>query len=117
MRIEEKLAYGSVVIRVISKTISPELLSYLTLHQYRYSMVDANDHIGNTQVLFTVCKRNRLPEFQRTLEKVAPDALYTIEGVKKVSHAFLPVEEKAPKADWATYVRSSGKWVKAAVSA
>ena len=117
MRIEEKLAYGSVMIRVISKTISEELLSYLTLRQYRYSMVDANDHIGNTQVLFTVCKRSRLPEFQRMLEEVAPQALYTIEGVKKVSQDFLPVEEKAPKVDWANYVRMPGKRPKAVVSA
>ena len=117
MRIEEKLAYGSVMIRVISKAISQELLSYLTLHQYRYSMVDANDHVGNTQVLFTVCKRSRLPEFQRTLEEVAPQALYTIEGVKKVSQDFLPVEQKTPKVDWATYVRMPGKRTKAAVPA
>ena len=116
MRIEEKLAYGTVMIRVISRTISAELIDYLTRKQYRYSMVDANDHVGNTQVLFTVCKRSRLPEFQRTLEEVAPQALYTIEGVKKVSQDFLPVEE-APRVDWAAYVRLPGRRAKAAVSA
>ena len=117
MRIEEKLAYGSVMVRVISRTISEELLSYLTLHQYRYSMVDANDHVGNTQVLFTVCKRSRLPEFQRMLEKVAPQALYTVEGVKKVSRDFLPIEEKAPKVALASYMRLFRKRTKAVVSA
>lgn len=116
MRIEEKLAYGSVMVRVISRTISTELLDYLTLKQYRYSMVDANDHVGNTQVLFTVCKRSRLPEFQRVLEEVAPQALYTIEGVKKVSQDFLPVEETAPSASWSTYVRLPHKRQKAAVT-
>lgn len=116
MRIEEKLAYGTVMVRVISRTISAELLEYLTRKQYRYSMVDANDHVGNTQVLFTVCKRSRLPEFQRMLEEVAPQALYTIEGVKKVSQDFLPVEEKAPAVDWSAYVRLPGKRQKAAVS-
>ena len=116
MRIEEKLAYGTVMIRVISRTISAELIDYLTRKQYRYSMVDANDHVGNTQVLFTVCKRSRLPEFQRTLEEVAPQALYTIEGVKKVSQDFLPVEE-APRVDWAAYVRLPGRRAKATVSA
>ncbi len=117
MRIEEKLAYGTVMVRVISRTISKELLDYLAHKQYRYSMVDANDHAGNTQVLFTVCKRSRLPEFQRTLEEVAPQALYTIEGVKKVSQDYLPVEEKAPIAHWASYVRLSRKREKAVVSA
>ena len=117
MRIEEKLAYGTVMVRVISRTISTELIDYLTRKQYRYSMVDANDHVGNTQVLFTVCKRSRLPEFQQTLEEVAPQALYTIEGVKKVSQDFLPVEQEAPKVDWAAYVRGTGKRAKTVVSA
>ncbi len=116
MRIEEKLAYGTVMVRVISRTISEELLNYLTLKQYRYSMVDANDHVGNTQVLFTVCKRSRLPEFQKTLEEIAPQALYTIEGVKKVSQDFLPVEEPAPKPAWTTYARLPRRREKAAVS-
>lgn len=116
MSIEEKLAYGTVMVRVISRTISEELLDYLTRNQYRYSMVDANDHAGNTQVLFTVCKRSRLPEFQRTLEEVAPQALYTIEGVKKVSQDYLPVEEKTPQADWASFACLPRKKQKAVVS-
>ena len=117
MRIEEKLAYGTVMVRIISKTISDELLSYLQRKQYRYSMVDANDHVGNTQVLFTVCKRSRLPEFQRTLEEIAPQALYTVEGVKKVSQEFLPVEEAAPTLNWSAYARLPRKRAKAVVSA
>lgn len=94
MWIEEKMAYGNVLVRILSKNISHELLSYLAENQYRYSMMDANDQSGNTQVLFTVCKRGHLKTFLATLENIAPQALYTIEGVKMVSQAFLPEKEK-----------------------
>ncbi|MEQ9440583.1 MAG: DUF5698 domain-containing protein [Cyclobacteriaceae bacterium] len=94
MRIEERLAYGSVLIRIISKKIPDSLLEYLAQNQYRYSMVDANDQSGNSQILFTVCKRSRLQTFLSNLENIAPEALYTIEGMKQVSHDLLPAHQK-----------------------
>ncbi len=97
MWIEEKLAYGNVLVRIISRHIPDELLNYLITNQYRYSMVDANDQGGNTQVLFTVCKRSRLSGFLETLENIAPQTLYTIEGVKKVSDELLPEMERSSR--------------------
>ena len=46
MRIEEKLAYGSVVVRIIGKQIPDTLLQYLSDNQYNYSKVDASDSSG-----------------------------------------------------------------------
>ncbi len=94
MWIEEKMAYGSVLIRIISKHIPDELLRYLADNQYRYSMVDANDQSGNNQMLFTVCKRSKMGAFLSNLERIDPQALYTIEGVKRVSNEFLPEKKK-----------------------
>lgn len=113
MWIEEKLAYGNVLVRIIGKHIPDELLSYLTENQYRYSMVDANDQGGNTLILFTVCKRSRLSEFLEILENIAPKALYTIEGVKKVSNEFLPETERAAKPHLAKKLFLLGKRAKA----
>jgi uncharacterized protein YebE (UPF0316 family) len=114
MWIEEKLAYGNVLVRIISKHIPGELLTYLTENQYRYSMVDANEQEGNSQILFTVCQRSRLSAFLETLEQIAPKALYTIEGVKKVSNEFLPETEKSPKLNLARKLLLLGKRTKAA---
>lgn len=109
MWIEEKLAYGSVLIRIISKNIPYELLSYLTENQYRYSMMDANDQSGNTQVLFAVCKRSKIGTFLTNLENTAPQALYTIEGVKQVSHDLLPNQNKAPAISLEKVISSWGR--------
>lgn len=115
MWIEEKLAYGSVLVRIISKHTPHELLNYLVENRYRYSMVDANDSSGNTQVLFTVCKRSRLPAFLATLENIAPQALYTIEGVKQVSQDYLPEKEKSEKFHLAKWLLLLSKRTKAVV--
>ncbi len=116
MRIEEKLAYGSVIIRIISKKIPDALLHHLSENQYRYSMVDANDQSGNTQILFTVCKRSRVGTFLKNLESIAPEALYTIEGVKQVSHDLLPEKQKkAPSLTLGRMITAWGKRTQAAL--
>lgn len=109
MWIEEKMAYGSVLIRIISKHIPYELLSYLTENQYRYSLLDANDQSGNTQVLFTVCKRSKIGTFLSNLENIAPQALYTIEGVKQVSHDLLPKQQKTSTISLERVISSWGR--------
>jgi hypothetical protein len=63
-------------------------------------MVDANDQSGNTQVLFTVCKRNSLQTFLFNLERIDPQALYTIEGVKQVSQEFVKQNKRFSGPYW-----------------
>lgn len=94
MRIEEKLAYGSVVVRIIGKQIPDTLLQYLSENQYNYSKVDASDSSGNTQVLFTVCKRRKVRNLLQALEQLAPGALYTTEAVNQASRELLPQSQR-----------------------
>lgn len=94
MRIEEKLAYGSVVVRIIGKQIPDALLQYLSDNQYNYSKVDASDISGNTQVLFTVCKRRKVRDLLHALEQIAPEALYTTEAVNQASRELLPQSQR-----------------------
>lgn len=115
MYIEEKMAYGSVLIRIISKQIQPELLSFLVKNRYHYSMVDANDQSGNTQILFTVCKRSNLHTFLSNLETIDPGAIYTIESVKQVSEVFLKKEKRNTGPYWLKWLIVKSKRTKAMV--
>ena len=115
MWIEEKMAYGSVLVRIISKQIPSSLLGYLIENQYRYSMVDANDQSGNTQILFTVCKRSKLGTLLSSLKSIAPEALYTIESVKQVSHELLPEEQKRTTISLEKVISSWGRRTYAAL--
>ncbi len=85
MIIEEKLALGSVLIRVITRKPATELIHFLNNNHYRYSNVDAVSDEGKVNVLFTVIKRDNLVSTISAIKKYNPQAFYTVEGVKQVS--------------------------------
>ncbi|HLS12619.1 MAG TPA: DUF2179 domain-containing protein [Flavobacteriaceae bacterium] len=91
--IEEKLAYGRVVLRLFAQNNVDELIGYLEENEYRYSMLDAAGRKGKVNILFMVVRRDNLKKLLASIDKFHPKAFYTIEGVKQVS------EEMHAKAD------------------
>lgn len=87
MYLEEKLALGRVVLRLITKEPVHELLTYLNEHDYRYSILDAEGKTGKVNVVFLVIKREKLSDLTTAINQYHPNAFYTIEGVKKVKEA------------------------------
>lgn len=85
MMIEEKLAIGRVVIRIITQKSDEELIAYLKTRNFRYANVDAQSETGQVNVLFTVIKREELKTTLACIKRFNPQAFYTVEGVKKVS--------------------------------
>lgn len=85
MVIEEKLALGRVVVRVITQNPAERLTAFLREKGYRYSNLDAQSNDGKVNVLFSVVKREELPEYIGIIRKYNPQAYYTVEGVKRVS--------------------------------
>lgn len=116
MWIESKMAYGSVLVRIISKDMPEELFQYLAENKYSFSLVDAYDQSGNTRVLFTVCKRSKAGALLAHLEQVAPQALYTVEGVKQASHELLPKPQTASRIPLSRVLSSWGRRTQAAFS-
>ncbi|MEQ8715412.1 MAG: DUF2179 domain-containing protein [Cyclobacteriaceae bacterium] len=85
MLIEEKLAIGKVVIRVITQKPDDNLISYLSEKGLRYSNLKADSNTGKVNILFTVVSRDHLKATLDTIRRFNPQAYYTVEGVKKVS--------------------------------
>ncbi len=85
MLIEEKLAIGKVVIRVITQKPDDNLISYLSEKGLRYSNLKADSNTGKVNILFTVVNRDHLKATLDTIRRFNPQAYYTVEGVKKVS--------------------------------
>ena len=85
MMIEEKLAIGKVVVRVITQQPADALIDYLTKSGYRYSNVDALSEEGDVNILFTVIRRENLSQTIDIIKQFNPGAFYTVEGVKRVS--------------------------------
>lgn len=95
MYIEEKLAIGRVVLRLITKEPVHELLQLLQESNYRYSILDAEGRTGKVNVVFLVLKRDNLKEITEAVNKFHPQAFYTIEGVKQVNES--NIDQNIPK--------------------
>lgn len=91
--LEEKLALGRVVVRVITGKPAGELIDYLNNSGFRYSSIDATGNDGKVNIIFTVVKRDVLPELIPTIKKFNPKAFFTIEGVKRVSDEEISFKE------------------------
>jgi len=63
MTLDEKLALGRVLVRVITPNSLPVLLEFMKEKNYRFTSVDAEGRYGKVNLLFTVMKRDQLPEF------------------------------------------------------
>jgi uncharacterized protein YebE (UPF0316 family) len=85
MTLEEKLAIGRVLVRVITPQAHPELLEFMKERDYRFTNVGGEGRYGKVNLLFTVMKRDTLHEFISKVKEVDEKAFYTIESVKRVS--------------------------------
>lgn len=82
MIIEERIAYGKVVVRIITRKDTVEFLSFLKLEKIRYTRLEAYGPDGDENVIFCVLDRERIDVLINGLKKSVPTAFYTIEGVK-----------------------------------
>lgn len=97
MTIEEKLALGRVLVRIITPEPLPQLVEYMKEKGYRFTIVGAEGRYGRVQLLFTVLKRDNLKDFVAKVKEVNEKAFYTIESVKRVSEDDFSVAEDRPK--------------------
>ncbi|MEX2591824.1 MAG: DUF2179 domain-containing protein [Anditalea sp.] len=97
MVIEEKLALGRVLVRVITAAPMPELIEFMKDKNYRFTSVGAEGRFGKVNLLFTVMKRDLLKEFIGKVKTYNDKAFYTIESVKRISEDDLNIMEDRPK--------------------
>lgn len=82
MMIEEKIAYGKVIVRIITRKEVQELIKYLNVNNLRFTKVNAEGPNGHENLIFTVLERDRLEELLDKLKELIPSAFYTVERVK-----------------------------------
>ena len=97
MTIEEKLALGRVLVRVITPEPMPALIEYMKEKNFRFTSVGAEGRYGKVNLLFTVMKRDDLTGFIGKVKSINDKAFYTIESVKRISEDDLNVMEDRPR--------------------
>lgn len=94
MIIEEKIAYGKVIVRIITRKDVNQLIQYLNSQQFRFTKVEAEGPDGKENLVFTVLDRERLDDLLNKLKELIPTAFYTIEKVKAAAESGALPEER-----------------------
>jgi uncharacterized protein YebE (UPF0316 family) len=97
MTIEEKLALGRVLVRVITPEPMIELIDYMKERNFRFTNVGGEGRFGKVNLLFTVMKREDLQEYVEKIKSINDKAFYTIESVRRISEDDLNVMEDRPR--------------------
>ena len=92
MIIEEKIAYGKVIVRTITRKEIGVFKDFLSASGFRFTAIKATGADGEENVVFTVLERERLDEMINGLRKILPTAFYTIEKVNRASDDFVMKE-------------------------
>ena len=95
MIIEEQIAYGKVIVRIITRKDVGGLLQYLKRESFRYTHVNAEGPDGHENLVFTVLEREKLDDLLFTLREILPTAFYTVEKVNRAAESGAVVEQTA----------------------
>jgi len=90
MLIEERIAIGNQIIRIITRHDATELVDYLREHGHEVTSIDADGDGGPVKLLFTVARRRKLETIIGVIKRFNPHAFYTIEDVRFVKETFVP---------------------------
>jgi uncharacterized protein YebE (UPF0316 family) len=95
MVIEEKLSIGNVLIRIIPKKDTKELINYLRENDFGVTSVNAEGSKGRVDIVFTIIKRKDVANVVSIINKFNPNAFYTIEDVKAINEGIFKHTRKA----------------------
>jgi uncharacterized protein YebE (UPF0316 family) len=83
--LEERIAFGSLIIRVITRFEAPKLASGLRSAGYGVTSVEGHGESGEVKVIFTLVKRRQLAKVIAVIKELCPNAFYSIEDVRFAS--------------------------------
>ncbi|HBF88039.1 MAG TPA: hypothetical protein DDX39_05290 [Bacteroidales bacterium] len=90
MILEEKIALGNVIIRIITQKDASELIIAMNNQNYGVTSVEAIGSKGGVHILYTVIKRSAINDVVEIIQQLNPKAFYTIEDVRFVSEGIFP---------------------------
>lgn len=95
--IEEKMAMGISVIRIITQYDATVLIDELKTAGFRTTAVDAHGQYGDVSIIYTVVKRKEIPQALRIVNKCNSKAFYTIEDVRSAGGPMFSPDGMIPK--------------------
>jgi uncharacterized protein YebE (UPF0316 family) len=89
--IENKLALGTQVLRIITSRDSTALINNLKNKGYGITLLNAEGSQGPVKIIFTIIKRKNLSEVIDLIQTYNPKAFYSVEDVRLAKEGIFPV--------------------------
>ena len=109
MVLEEKLSIGNVLVRIIPRKDSSELIAYLRQQNYGVTSVEAEGAMGKVNIVFSIIKRKDVDHVVSIINQFNPNAFYTIEDVKAINEGIFKKKREGTLFDSLSYKLKKNK--------
>ncbi|MGE5279485.1 MAG: DUF2179 domain-containing protein [Deltaproteobacteria bacterium] len=83
--LEEKLAIGVQVVRIITRKDATELLEFLSSRGYGVTHVDGHGATGHVSIIYTIVRRQEVRRLIEAVTRFNPRAFYTVEDIRSMN--------------------------------
>ena len=94
MWMEDRLAVGYQVLRIITSRDAGNLIAYLKEQGFGVTVVDAIGQTGPVKIIFTILKRKDLPSVELAIKDFNPRAFYSLEDIRLAREGIFPINRK-----------------------
>ena len=94
MWIEDKLAIGTLVVRVIVPQEASQLMRQLAAAGYGVTSIDAHGTTGDVTLVYTVVKRKDLYDVMTIIQDTYPKAFTAVEEVRSTQEGIFPARAR-----------------------
>ncbi len=94
MWIEDKLAIGTLVVRVIVAQEAAQLMKRLHDAGYGVTSVDAHGFTGDVTLIYTIVKRKDLYDVMTIIQNTHPRAFTSVEEVRSTQEGIFPAHTR-----------------------
>lgn len=91
--VEEKLAFGTRLIRTITRMDATALIETLRERGFGVTSVSAEGNAGSVSVIYSVIRRADLDRYVGLIKSMNPNAFYSIEDIRSVREGVFPTRE------------------------
>jgi uncharacterized protein YebE (UPF0316 family) len=94
--IEQKLALGTVIVRVITHRDAACLIEQLRAANFGVTCVEGKGTTGKVQIVMTIVKRKQLPEVVALIQTCHPGAFYAVDELQSACEGIFPAAKPKP---------------------
>jgi uncharacterized protein YebE (UPF0316 family) len=91
--IEEKMAIGRVIIRIITKKDATELVERLRYTGYGVTSFDGQVSTGPVKLVYMTVERKDIDDILEIIKKFNPKAFFSIEGIRLANEGIFPLRK------------------------